>query len=109
MKQIVLDYKSGETKLVEVPVPALRPGNLLVRNECSAISVGTEKLMTDLARKSLLGKAKARPDLDIADVFVSPSYSEGFSMSILEALARQQPALQPLLRQQYGPLGNYNP
>jgi predicted dehydrogenase/threonine dehydrogenase-like Zn-dependent dehydrogenase len=34
-----------------------------VRTTASAVSPGTEKLMTDLARMSLLGKARARPDL----------------------------------------------
>ena len=63
MKQVVLDYKGGETRLVDVPTPVVRPGNLLVHNRCSAVSVGTEKLMIDLARKGLLGKARARPDL----------------------------------------------
>jgi len=49
--------------VAEVPEPALRPGGVLVRTECSVISAGTERLVIDLASKSLLGKAKARPDL----------------------------------------------
>jgi len=63
VKQLIQNYKTGELKLVDVPVPIVRPGGVLVRNVNSLVSVGTEKLMIDLAKKSLLGKAKARPDL----------------------------------------------
>lgn len=63
MKQVVQSYKNGELKVAEVPAPALLPGSLLIRNQFSAISSGTEGLMMELASKNLLGKALARPDL----------------------------------------------
>jgi len=63
MKQVVQDYKTGTLSLLEVPPPRLRPGGVLVENVCSLISAGTERGMVELARKSLLGKARARPDL----------------------------------------------
>lgn len=63
MHQVIQNYRTGEIALKDVPAPALRPGTVLVRNVASVVSVGTEKLVTDLARKSLLGKARARPDL----------------------------------------------
>jgi len=40
-----------------------RQGHVLVATRASLVSVGTEKYMLELARKSLLGKALARPDL----------------------------------------------
>lgn len=46
-----------------VPPPALLPGYVRVRTAASLISAGTDRMMMDLAQKSLLGKAKARPDL----------------------------------------------
>jgi len=50
--------------LTDVPVPArARPGQVLVRTMASLVSVGTEKYMLELAKKSLLGKALARPDV----------------------------------------------
>jgi len=49
--------------MVEVPDPILRPGGILYETRNSLVSVGTEKLMIDLAKKSYLGKALARPDL----------------------------------------------
>ena len=32
MKQIVLDVSNGETKVIEVPEPSLRPGGIIVKN-----------------------------------------------------------------------------
>jgi len=63
MRQVIQNYKTGELKLTEVPAPGVRAGGVLVRNVTSAISVGTERQMIELARKGLLGKARARPDL----------------------------------------------
>jgi predicted dehydrogenase/threonine dehydrogenase-like Zn-dependent dehydrogenase len=62
MKQIAQNYKSGELALLEVPVPAARPGGVLVRTEFSLISTGTEMMKINESRLSLLGKARARPD-----------------------------------------------
>lgn len=62
-KQIVQNYKTGELKIVEVPTPVVKKGEVLVRNLNSFVSAGTEKLMIDFAKKSLLEKARARPDL----------------------------------------------
>lgn len=63
MKTIVQSYGKGVLEIADVPVPALQPGGILVRNRASLISAGTERLMVDLAKKSLLGKARDRPDL----------------------------------------------
>lgn len=63
MKQIVQDARKGEIKIVDIPVPVIRENCVLVKNYYSLISAGTEKLMLEFAKKSLLGKAKARPDL----------------------------------------------
>ncbi len=62
MKQVVQNFRTGVLALEHVPSPASRPGGLLVRTVASAVSAGTEKSKVDLARKSLVGKAMARPD-----------------------------------------------
>lgn len=62
MKQVILSYRTGALTVVDVPMPAVRPGAVLVRNANSVVSTGTEKLVTDLAQKNLIGKALARPD-----------------------------------------------
>jgi len=46
-----------------VPAPLLREQGILVRNRVSLISAGTERMMLELSRKSLIGKARERPDL----------------------------------------------
>ena len=63
MRQVVQHVRSGRLAVEEVPAPTLRAGHLLVRSEVSLISPGTERMVVDFARKSLAGKAKARPDL----------------------------------------------
>ncbi len=63
MKQVVQNYKTGELKVDEVPAPMLYRNGVLVKNHYSLISAGTEKSTVDMAKKSLVGKAKARPDL----------------------------------------------
>jgi hypothetical protein len=62
MKILAQNYKTGELQIVEVPMPALKRGFVLVQNIASLVSVGTEKAMIDIAKKSLLRKALARPD-----------------------------------------------
>lgn len=63
MRQVVQSYSSGELQLVETPVPQhMGRANVLVRTQRSLVSAGTEKAMIDVAKKSLLGKALARPD-----------------------------------------------
>jgi len=63
MHQIQQNYRSGELDVVDVPIPALRPGGVLVANAYSLISAGTERNTVTTAKKSLLGKARSRPDL----------------------------------------------
>ena len=63
MKQVVQNYKTGEVKLREVPVPECSSKRVLVRNRFSLISTGTERSTIELGMKSLARKAAARPDL----------------------------------------------
>ncbi|MGA1821192.1 MAG: bi-domain-containing oxidoreductase [Thermoplasmatota archaeon] len=63
MKQVLLYLKSGEIKVEDVPVPALKPGGVVVSSRYSVISGGTELSTINLAKASYLGKAKMKPDL----------------------------------------------
>jgi predicted dehydrogenase len=47
----------------DVPAPPCPRGGVLVRNLFSVISSGTERATVELTQKSLLAKARARPDL----------------------------------------------
>ena len=63
MRQVLQNVKTGETALETVPPPTLKSKGVRVRTAASLISAGTEKMLIDLAQKSYLGKAQARPDL----------------------------------------------
>ena len=63
MKQVIQNNRTGTISVAEVPTPSPQPGQVLVRNLSSLVSAGTERAGVDFARKSLLGKAKSRPDL----------------------------------------------
>ena len=62
MKQIAQNYKSGELIVLDAPVPACRPGGVLVQSLFSLISTGTEMMKVHEANLSMVGKARARPD-----------------------------------------------
>ncbi len=50
--------------MVDVPAPSVaEPGGVLVRTTASLVSAGTERMVMELGKKSLVGKARARPDL----------------------------------------------
>ena len=63
MKQIVQSPRGSGVVCWNVPPPQIRPGQILVRVDASLISAGTERMVTGFAGKSLIGKARARPDL----------------------------------------------
>lgn len=61
MKQLTQKLRNGAIEILELPVPSLQKGQVLVRNHFSLISAGTEGGTVRSARKSLVGKAKERP------------------------------------------------
>lgn len=62
MQQVVQNIRNGKLSVVDLPDPVARPGQVLIANRASVISPGTEKMLVDLAKKSLVGKARERPD-----------------------------------------------
>ena len=62
MKQ-VLHSKAGLTVVRDVPLPPCPPGGVLVRTACSAISPGTDRSRLQETQRSLLERARERPDL----------------------------------------------
>jgi predicted dehydrogenase/threonine dehydrogenase-like Zn-dependent dehydrogenase len=63
MKQLLQNLRTGRASVEEVPPPEVRPRTALVRTAASLVSAGTERMVVDFARQSLLGKARRRPDL----------------------------------------------
>ncbi|MFY0604922.1 MAG: bi-domain-containing oxidoreductase [Flavobacteriaceae bacterium] len=61
MQQLTQKLGSGEMIIQEIPYPQLGKGMIIVKNHYSIISAGTEGSTVQAARKSLIGKAKERP------------------------------------------------
>ena len=62
MKQLLQSMRHGQSEIVEVPIPTPQPGMVLVKTAASLVSVGTERMVVEFAKKSLVGKVQARPD-----------------------------------------------
>jgi len=63
MKQVVQSFKTGDLEVKEVPWPQISKGYVLVENKASLISTGTERGTVNVAKASLIDKARQRPDL----------------------------------------------
>lgn len=62
MKQILQNLGNGETMLVEVPCPRSPAGAVLIETTRTLVSLGTEKMLIDFGKGSLLEKARSQPD-----------------------------------------------
>lgn len=80
MRQVFQHQRSGSIRLDDVPAPACRPDGVLVDVQASLISAGTERRKAELGGKSLLEKARARPDL-VAQV-IDRARAEGLSETV---------------------------
>lgn len=62
MKQIIQDLKTGVTLLEEVPAPQVKSGCVLVQTTYSLVSLGTERILVEFGKASLIEKARQQPD-----------------------------------------------
>lgn len=62
MKQILQSLRTGETELADVPVPALKPGHLLIRTSRTLVSAGTERMLVEFGKAGWIAKARQQPD-----------------------------------------------
>src|SRR5918992_3265 len=62
MKQILQNLNTGKTLLEEVPCPHAQSGHLLIRTAISLISAGTERMLVEFGKASLIEKARQQPD-----------------------------------------------
>ena len=83
MKQIIQNYKTGELKVVEVPIPQVSDRNLLVKTVYSLISAGTERTKIETAQMTLVEKAISR--LDLVKTVVTNIKQEGLIFTIKKA------------------------
>ncbi len=62
MKQILQNLKNGETELAEIPCPSVGRGQVLIQTRASLISAGTERMLVDFGKASMLDKARQQPE-----------------------------------------------
>lgn len=62
MKQILQSLRSGSVELASVPCPKPGYGQVLIRTCASLISAGTERMLVDFGKASLVDKARQQPD-----------------------------------------------
>ena len=62
MKQILQNLGNGETILAEVPCPRRGSGAVLIQTTRTLVSLGTEKMLIDFGKGSLIAKARSQPD-----------------------------------------------
>ncbi|MCS0058274.1 bi-domain-containing oxidoreductase [Vibrio parahaemolyticus] len=97
MKQILQDMAKGGSNLVEAPAPKVTAGNVLIDTSISLISAGTERMLVDFGKASLIDKARQQPDK--VKMVLEKVQTDGL-MTTLEAV--QSKLAQPL------PLGYCN-
>jgi predicted dehydrogenase/threonine dehydrogenase-like Zn-dependent dehydrogenase len=62
MRQVLQNLGTGETSLVETPAPHVSNRTIIVGSRVSLISAGTERMLVDFGRSSLLDKARQQPE-----------------------------------------------
>jgi len=62
MKQILQDMAKGSTELVTAPAPQVTRNHLLINTTVSLISTGTERMLVEFGKASLIQKARQQPD-----------------------------------------------
>lgn len=62
MKQIIQSFKTGETILEEIPAPQVKRGTVLIQTSRSLVSLGTERMLVEFGKSSLISKARQQPD-----------------------------------------------
>lgn len=62
MKQIIQSFKTGETILEEIPAPLVSRGCVLIKTRRSLVSLGTERMLVEFGKSSLIQKARMEPE-----------------------------------------------
>ena len=62
MNQLIQTLREGEIRVLDVSPPLREKGFILIKNHYSLISPGTEGSTVSVARQSIIGKIKERPE-----------------------------------------------
>lgn len=92
MKQVTQRLRNGVVEILDVPEPVLTSETVLVDVRASLLSAGTERAKVEAGKKSLIGKARSRPD-QVAQV-IDKARSDGLVETIRTVRARlDQPSV----------------
>ena len=62
MKQVLQNLRNGATQVADVPCPIALPGTLLIQTRRSLISAGSERMLVEFGKASLIAKARSQPE-----------------------------------------------
>jgi len=62
LKHLIQSLKNGNLELIDIPMPSLKKGEILVKNSLSLISPGTEKMMLEFGNANYIDKVRQQPD-----------------------------------------------
>lgn len=62
MKQVLQSLQTGETRVTDVPAPGAGRGRLLIHTTTSLVSAGTERMLVEFGKASLISKARQQPE-----------------------------------------------
>lgn len=62
MKQILQNMATGETHLVDAPVPLCGKNKVLIRTTNSLVSIGTERMLVEFGKANMVEKARQQPE-----------------------------------------------
>lgn len=62
MKQILQNLKTGVTTVSNIPVPKVKPRELLIKTSSTLVSAGTERMLIEFGKAGWISKARNQPD-----------------------------------------------
>lgn len=80
MKQLLQSLKTGDTFIEECPTPIVGSNSVRIKTKRTLISPGTEKMLVDFGKSSLIDKAKKQPE-KVKEVF-NKIYTDGLFATI---------------------------
>ncbi|OJV21390.1 MAG: dehydrogenase [Dyadobacter sp. 50-39] len=93
MKQLAQNLRTGETLLLDVPVPLARKGCVLIKSHKSLVSAGTERMLIEFSKAHFLLKARQQPDK--LRMVLDKIRTDGF-LKTTRSVLRRLDQLQPL-------------
>lgn len=62
MQQVLQSLKTGKTSIREIACPQVSPHHVLIASRASLISAGTERMLVNFGKSSLINKARSQPE-----------------------------------------------